>query len=46
MSDTAADLLELKRLADGGAGALTERLLREYATRIIAPGVKDQREGL
>jgi hypothetical protein len=49
MSDFAADLLELQRLAhsdDGRAGSLTAHLLREYAVRIIAPGVESQLEGL
>ncbi|WP_250538774.1 MULTISPECIES: hypothetical protein [unclassified Caballeronia] len=45
MSQAAQDLLELRRLAEGGAGALTEHLLRETALNIIAPGVRDQREG-
>lgn len=46
MSMLAQDLLELKRLAEGGAGALTEHLLREVALNLIAPGVRDQRSGL
>jgi hypothetical protein len=45
MSQAAQDLIELRRLAEGGAGALTEHLLREIALNIIAPGVRDQREG-
>lgn len=45
MSLLAQDLIELKRLAQDGAGALTETLLREVAANIIAPGVKDQRDG-
>jgi hypothetical protein len=45
MSQIAEDLIELKRLAEGGAGALTEHLLREVASNLIAPGVSDQREG-
>ena len=45
MSLLAEDLIELKRLAEGGAGALTETLLREVASNIIAPGVADQRDG-
>ena len=49
MSDYAADLLELQRLAhsdDGHAGTLTDHLLREYATRLIAPGIRPEMEGL
>ncbi|CAB3730587.1 hypothetical protein [Paraburkholderia rhynchosiae] len=45
MSQIASDLIELKRLADGGAGALTEHLLREVAADIIAEGVADERGG-
>lgn len=45
MSTLAKDLIELVRLAQGGAGALTQRLLREIALNIIAPGVRDQRIG-
>lgn len=45
MSQPAEDLMELRRLAEGGAGALTEHLLREYATRLIAPGCEDVRGG-
>jgi hypothetical protein len=46
MSQLAEDLLELVRLAQGGAGALTEHLLRVVALNLIAPGVADQRAGL
>jgi hypothetical protein len=46
MSLLAEDLLELVRLAQGGAGALIEHLLREVALNLIAPGVADQRSGL
>lgn len=46
MSQIAEDLIELKRLAEGGAGALTEHLLREVAANLIAHGVADQRGGL
>jgi hypothetical protein len=45
MSTLAKDLIELVRLSQGGAGALTQHLLREIAINIIAPGVRDQREG-
>lgn len=45
MSQPAEDLIELKRLAEGGAGALTEKLLREYAARIIGSGLRDERKG-
>ncbi|WP_454862499.1 hypothetical protein [Paraburkholderia fungorum] len=45
MSMLAEDLIELRRLAAGGAGALTEHLLREVACNLIAPGVADQRSG-
>lgn len=38
MSRTAQDLIELLRLAEGGAGALTQHLLRELARSLIAPG--------
>jgi hypothetical protein len=43
MSRIAQDLFELLRLAHGGAGALTQHLLREIAMNIIAPGVADAR---
>lgn len=46
MSQLAEDLLELVRLAQGGAGALTEHLLRTVALNLISPGVADQRAGL
>jgi hypothetical protein len=39
MSRAAQDLIELQRLAQGGAGALTQHLLREVAKTLIAPGV-------
>lgn len=45
MSELAKDLLELKRLSDGGAGALTDHLLHEVAANLIAEGVRDEREG-
>lgn len=45
MSTLAGDLLELRRLAEGGAGALTELLLHEVAAALIAEGVRDEREG-
>lgn len=46
MSQTALDLLELVRLSQGGAGALTEHLLQEVARNLIAEGVADERSGL
>jgi hypothetical protein len=46
VSRIAADLIELKRLAEGGPGALTEHLLREVALNIISEGVADERDGL
>jgi hypothetical protein len=46
MSVLAEDLLELKRLAQGGCGALTEKLLHEVAARIIASGLRDEKGGL
>jgi hypothetical protein len=45
MSRIAQDLLELKRLTQGGAGALTQHLLREVAANLIAFGVADLRSG-
>lgn len=45
MSQLAGDLLELRRLAEGGAGALTEHMLREVASELIAEGVRDERQG-
>jgi hypothetical protein len=48
MSQPAEDLLELNRLAaadDGKAGSLINLMRREYALRLIAPGVADEREG-
>ncbi|NRO97254.1 hypothetical protein GWC77_15115 [Paraburkholderia sp. NMBU_R16] len=45
MSRIAQDLLELKRLTQDGAGALTQHLLREVAANLIAFGVADQRSG-
>lgn len=46
MSVLAKDLIELLRLARGGAGALTEHLLREVACNLIAPGVASALTGL
>jgi hypothetical protein len=45
MSRIAKDLIELKRLSEGGAGALTQHLLREIAASLIASGIADQRSG-
>lgn len=45
MSTLAKDLVELVRLAQGGAGALIEHLLREVASNLIAQGVADERGG-
>lgn len=45
MSTLAADLIELNRLAQGGAGALTEKLRLEVANALIQSGVRDFREG-
>lgn len=45
MSTLAADLIELRRLAQGGAGALVEHLLQEVADNLIQPGCKDERDG-
>lgn len=45
MSERAKDLIELVRLARGGAGALIEHLLREVAAALIASGVVDFRNG-
>lgn len=45
MSQLAGDLMELRRLANGGADALTETLLREVAAELIAEGVRDERQG-
>ncbi|EIP86755.1 putative bacteriophage protein [Burkholderia humptydooensis MSMB43] len=45
MSLAAQDLIELLRLAQGGAGALTQHLLREVAGNLIAFGVADCRGG-
>ena len=39
MSHAAQDLIELLRLAQGGAGALTQHLLREVAKSLIAAGI-------
>ena len=44
MSYAAQDLIELQRLAQGGAGALTQHLLREVAKSIIATGIADARD--
>jgi hypothetical protein len=46
MSQAASDLIELQRLAQGGAGALTQHLLREIAASIIGLYCDDQRGGL
>lgn len=46
MSVLAKDLIELLRLARGGAGALTEHLLKEVACNLIAPGVESVLAGL
>jgi NADH:ubiquinone oxidoreductase subunit E len=45
MSHAAKDLIELLRLAQGGAGTLTQHLLREVAKNLIAPRVADVRGG-
>jgi hypothetical protein len=45
MSNDAQDILELMRLAVGGAGTLTQHLLREYAARIIGSGVRSELGG-
>jgi hypothetical protein len=45
MSTAAKDLIELQRLAQGGAGALTQHLLREVAKNLIALGVAAVRSG-
>jgi len=45
VSHAAQDLLELQRLAQGGAGALTQHLLRAMANSLITPGVADARDG-
>lgn len=45
MSELAKDLFELERLAEGGAGALTEHLLREVAAEIISEGLRDMMGG-
>jgi hypothetical protein len=44
MSYSAQNMIELQRLAQGGAGALTQHLLREMATCIITAGVADARD--
>lgn len=44
MSLLARDLIELNALP-APHGTLTEHLLREIALNLIAPGVKDEREG-
>lgn len=46
MSSLALDLMELRRLSEGGAGALTDTLLHEVAAALISEGVRDEREGL
>lgn len=48
MSERAKDLLELNRLAEADdhvAGSLIEKLRRETALNLIAPGVADDRGG-
>ncbi|MFA8392000.1 hypothetical protein ACEPUD_18015 [Burkholderia ubonensis] len=45
MSRAAQDLIELQRLAQNGAGTLTEHLLRELAKSLIAEGMSDVRGG-
>jgi hypothetical protein len=45
MSLLASDLLELRRLAEGGAGALTETLLHEVAAALIAAGIRSELGG-
>jgi hypothetical protein len=45
MSNDAQDILELMRLAVGGAGTLTQHLLREYAARIIGSGIRSDLGG-
>ena len=45
MSELAKDLFELIRLSQGGAGTLTDHLLHEVASNLIAEGVRDEREG-
>jgi len=41
MSSPEKNLIELQRLAQGGAGALTQHLLREVAKSLCAPSVVD-----
>jgi hypothetical protein len=41
MSHVAKALIELLRLAQGGAGTLTQHLLHEVAKNLIAPGLAD-----
>jgi hypothetical protein len=38
MSRLSLDLIELRRLAEGGAGALTQHLMREIAASLISFG--------
>jgi hypothetical protein len=45
VSELAKDLIELKRLAVGGAGALVEHLLRSVALNLIAEGVASELGG-
>jgi hypothetical protein len=45
MSERAQDLMELNRLAQGGAGEVTEHRLREVADQIISAGLRDFRLG-
>jgi len=41
MSNPEQNLIELQRLAQGGAGALTQHLLHEVAKSLLAPIVAD-----
>lgn len=45
VSNDALDLLELIRIAQRCAGALTDHLLHEYANRLIQEGVASELEG-
>ncbi|SEB24773.1 hypothetical protein [Paraburkholderia sartisoli] len=45
MSQLAEDLIELRRLSQGGARALTDHLLREVAADLISEGVADELGG-
>jgi len=42
MSRTAQALIELRRLAAGGAGALTDHLLHEVAAHLVAPAKSEE----